>query len=216
MTVLTNRPRQYWYALGLVAIVLFLASATSAQVQSQLPPVIGIHHEAVEPEDSRVSSVAISIGQSAVPQTETRPKPHVPVSTVTKAVEADVPNTDKADDPTSEAKFEPIKKFEIEQTVDPYRPWEHSKTSSRFLKPEADDDDPAQNGHSEKFHWKPAILQSMLIQGFQISYALAIQEKTHRVTVTGERNFQYRSTHIWMERDGRWQLVAHHSGDITQ
>jgi len=39
---------------------------------------------------------------------------------------------------------------------------------------------------------------------------------THRVTVTGERNFQYRSTHIWMERDGRWQLVAHHSGDITQ
>ena len=39
---------------------------------------------------------------------------------------------------------------------------------------------------------------------------------THRVTVTGERNFQYRSTHIWMERDGRWQLVGHHSGDITQ
>ena len=39
---------------------------------------------------------------------------------------------------------------------------------------------------------------------------------THRVTVTGERNFQYRSTHIWMERDGRWQLIAHHSGDITQ
>ena len=39
---------------------------------------------------------------------------------------------------------------------------------------------------------------------------------THRVTVTGERNFQYRSTHIWMERDGHWQLIAHHSGDITQ
>ena len=39
---------------------------------------------------------------------------------------------------------------------------------------------------------------------------------THRVTVTGERNFQYRSTHIWMERDGRWQLIGHHSGDVTQ
>jgi len=39
---------------------------------------------------------------------------------------------------------------------------------------------------------------------------------THRVTVTGERNFQYRSTHVWMERNGRWQLVAHHSGDITE
>lgn len=39
---------------------------------------------------------------------------------------------------------------------------------------------------------------------------------THRVTVAGTRNFQYRSTHIWMERDGRWQLIAHHSGDITQ
>ena len=39
---------------------------------------------------------------------------------------------------------------------------------------------------------------------------------THRVTVTGDRNFQYRSTHIWMERDGRWQLIGHHSGDVTQ
>ena len=39
---------------------------------------------------------------------------------------------------------------------------------------------------------------------------------THRVTVTGERNFQYRSTHVWMERNERWQLIAHHSGDITQ
>jgi hypothetical protein len=49
----------------------------------------------------------------------------------------------------------------------------------RFLK-----DDPVksdtENGVSEKFHWKPAILQSVLIQGFQLSYALVVQEKTRR------------------------------------
>ena len=38
---------------------------------------------------------------------------------------------------------------------------------------------------------------------------------THRGTVTGQENLQYRSTHVWMKRDGRWQLVAHHSSNIT-
>jgi hypothetical protein len=38
---------------------------------------------------------------------------------------------------------------------------------------------------------------------------------THRGTATGETNRQYRSTHVWMKRDGRWQLIAHHSSDIT-
>ncbi len=39
---------------------------------------------------------------------------------------------------------------------------------------------------------------------------------THRGTVTGQRNFQYRSTHVWMKRGGRWQLIAHHGGEIPQ
>jgi ketosteroid isomerase-like protein len=37
---------------------------------------------------------------------------------------------------------------------------------------------------------------------------------THRGTVTGKAPLQYRSTHVWMKRDGRWQLVAHHSSPI--
>ena len=37
---------------------------------------------------------------------------------------------------------------------------------------------------------------------------------THRGTVKGERNFQYRSTHVWMNRGGKWQIVAHHSSEI--
>lgn len=37
---------------------------------------------------------------------------------------------------------------------------------------------------------------------------------THRGTVKGERSFQYRSTHVWMNRGGKWQIVAHHSGEI--
>ncbi len=39
---------------------------------------------------------------------------------------------------------------------------------------------------------------------------------THRGTVTGTTNRQYRSTHVWMKRDGRWQIIAHHSSDIVQ
>jgi hypothetical protein len=38
---------------------------------------------------------------------------------------------------------------------------------------------------------------------------------THRSTVTGVRNIQFRSTHIWMKRNGKWQIVAHHGSQIT-
>jgi hypothetical protein len=39
---------------------------------------------------------------------------------------------------------------------------------------------------------------------------------THRGTIEGERNLQYRSTHVLMKRDGCWQLIAHHSSEIPQ
>jgi hypothetical protein len=38
---------------------------------------------------------------------------------------------------------------------------------------------------------------------------------THRATVKGVRNIQFRSTHIWMKRDGKWKIVAHHGSQIT-
>jgi hypothetical protein len=37
---------------------------------------------------------------------------------------------------------------------------------------------------------------------------------THRGTVKGARAFQYRSTHVWVNRGGKWQIVAHHSSEI--
>jgi len=38
---------------------------------------------------------------------------------------------------------------------------------------------------------------------------------THRGTVSGVRNIQFRSTHIWMKRGGKWKIVAHHGSPIT-
>ena len=38
---------------------------------------------------------------------------------------------------------------------------------------------------------------------------------THRATVSGVRNIQFRSTHIWMKRGGKWRIVAHHGSRIA-
>ena len=38
---------------------------------------------------------------------------------------------------------------------------------------------------------------------------------THRGTVAGVRNIQFRSTHVWMKRKGKWQIVAHHGSVIA-
>lgn len=38
---------------------------------------------------------------------------------------------------------------------------------------------------------------------------------THRGTVSGVRNMQFRSTHVWMKRGGKWLIVAHHGSPIS-
>lgn len=38
---------------------------------------------------------------------------------------------------------------------------------------------------------------------------------THRASVEGVRNIQFRSTHIWMKRNGKWLIVAHHGSQIS-
>lgn len=38
---------------------------------------------------------------------------------------------------------------------------------------------------------------------------------THRATVSGVRNIQFRSTHVWMKRGGKWKIVAHHGSQIS-
>ncbi len=38
---------------------------------------------------------------------------------------------------------------------------------------------------------------------------------THRATLKGVRNLQFRSTHVWQKRDGKWLIIAHHGSQIT-
>ena len=38
---------------------------------------------------------------------------------------------------------------------------------------------------------------------------------THRSTVQGVRNIQFRSTHVWMKRNGKWLIVAHHGSQVS-
>ncbi|MBK8465219.1 MAG: nuclear transport factor 2 family protein [Chloracidobacterium sp.] len=38
---------------------------------------------------------------------------------------------------------------------------------------------------------------------------------THRGTVKGEKPVQYRSTHVWVNRGGKWMIVSHHSSEIA-
>ena len=37
---------------------------------------------------------------------------------------------------------------------------------------------------------------------------------THKAKVEGVRNIEFRSTHVWMKRGGRWRVVSHHGGQI--
>ncbi len=38
---------------------------------------------------------------------------------------------------------------------------------------------------------------------------------THRATVQGVRNIQFRSTHVWAKRGGKWLIVAHHGSMVA-
>jgi hypothetical protein len=38
---------------------------------------------------------------------------------------------------------------------------------------------------------------------------------THRATVEGVRNIQFRSTHVWRKTGGKWKIVAHHGSQIS-
>ncbi len=56
---------------------------------------------------------------------------------------------------------------------------------NKFTRCTAISDSPDQTLIKEKFHWKPAMLQALLMQGFQHSYAIIFQEKTRRAIKDG-------------------------------
>ena len=50
---------------------------------------------------------------------------------------------------------------------------------------------------------------------FSVRFFGDVAVMTHRGTVKGEQNLQYRSTHVWVNRGGKWQIVAHHGSEIA-
>jgi hypothetical protein len=38
---------------------------------------------------------------------------------------------------------------------------------------------------------------------------------THRSTVEGVRNIQFRSTHVWQKRGRKWLIIAHHGSQVS-
>ena len=50
---------------------------------------------------------------------------------------------------------------------------------------------------------------------YKISVHGDVAIMTHRSTVEGVRNIQFRSTHVWMKRNGKWLLIAHHGSQIS-
>ena len=185
MTVSTNalcRSRFAQFA-GLLTILGFLVLQTTAQTSHALS--IGTDgHSSSDPVTNDVSEATAVHGTAdatqrlLIPQTETKRKPNLPVSVINPTIK----EPDEA--PVVEVEVPSIESAAAEKDPEPsWRPFDHLPHRSRFLKDEDAASDPlddAANRVSQKFHWKPAILQAILIQGFQLSYALVIQEKTRR------------------------------------
>ncbi|MGD9561792.1 MAG: nuclear transport factor 2 family protein [Pyrinomonadaceae bacterium] len=49
---------------------------------------------------------------------------------------------------------------------------------------------------------------------YKVSVFGNIAVMTHRGTVEGVRNMQFRSTHVWAKRNGKWLIIAHHGSRI--
>lgn len=72
------------------------------------------------------------------------------------------------------------------------RPFERFLFEKKFVTddelpvPDMDDDDPPPKTPPEdRFHWRPAIKQSLMVLGIQHGYAVAVQEKTRRALANG-------------------------------
>ncbi|MEO5857953.1 MAG: hypothetical protein ABIR33_03295 [Pyrinomonadaceae bacterium] len=169
---------------GLLTILCFLSFDVAAQASG--PQNIGSdrEHEVIASQsDSETPDPARELATHGpshrllISQTETKRRPNLPSSVLQGPVKE--PHTS-----VDQQFTEKVENALVEKPVAPaWHPFDHLPRESRFIKDNASDADPSDepsNAVSQKFHWKPAILQSVLIQGFQLSYALVIQEKTRR------------------------------------
>jgi len=135
---------------------------------------------AVEGDDSCVQTVSLALGVPSAAQTETRPRaqgPLIVIPEMDRRSLSDVRAFDSTEPFRPELRFPVRERFEVPRSKDPY--WRPPPTRFGAEDLSIDDDD-SQNGASNKFHWRPAVLQSLLIQSVQHSYAIAFQEKTRR------------------------------------
>ena len=111
--------------------------------------------------------------------TETHPRPYAPLSNFEEETTQVPEELDVTDRESSGPAESVVPESGSRPSIRPL-PWK-----SRFLKDGnvEDDSDAAvdsQNGVSEKFHWRSAVLQSIMIQGVQHAYAIAVQERMRR------------------------------------
>lgn len=138
----------------------------------------------MESEDSCIQGTVVLLGTPGAAQTDPHPpKPHVPIFPGISVGEAE-PDTGSRQDEIAEPylrldRFKPVDQPQYRWPRDPS--WRPPHTPGRFVPDDdIDGDDPAQNGVSNKFHWRPAVLQSIMIQGFQHTYAVVVQERMRR------------------------------------
>ena len=177
------------FALILVIIVIACSHIAAQERSAEKPHVVPAPLKNAAPQEYELkqgpSATQTTGGASSGPSGEPANKVEPParpeivptdsqgLMAITQAKTADVPSEPDAFGEADKAQMR--------------KAWALGVGFGRRINPEttpvpasADDDDPANPPESEKFHWKPAIYQSLAAQGFQHAYALIFQEKTQR------------------------------------
>ena len=184
------------------ALILILGSSAVAQAGIHSPGTIlpiedttesSAYLSSNEAQDPCSPALPAGFGRTAAAQTETNPKPHAPILSALEGVSTSAMGGYQAGSSVDALRFPsrfPTKdRFEIPAMPD--QNWQPLPPPRRFSPSDGetvptdgetvsiDDPDP-KNGVSEKFHWRSAVLQSIMIQSVQHAYAVTIQEKTRR------------------------------------
>lgn len=177
-------------------LVLMLSSAVFGQsmVRSQESSGASLASNEIRDTDDRDDTstqiVSKALGTPSAGQTETNPKPHLPKLPLWDHAKRPL-NIEGDVDPPAEFRNGKLRSSVIDRSYireNWDKNWRPLPLPNRF-KPEAagdedeastDPDADSQNGVSNKFHWKPAILQSLLIQSVQHAYAITIQPRMRR------------------------------------
>ena len=162
--------------LALILLVFVFASFSAAQEGDAEKPNVGTatvkNSAQQEPEIKQRPSTTAGINEELSPRPKITSTTHAPSSTALS--------------PAVDVQFEPDPVFGGDP-VEMRKAWALGVGFGRRINPEStpvpaerDHDDPLNPPLSEKFHWKPAIIQSFAAQGAQHAYAVIFQNKTQR------------------------------------